>query len=79
MDLYNKLKGVDLGRESDDYFRNLGFNRGRQDAIDFMSRMRDQDPAVQASRQAETLRIDTRAREDAFMGKLGTLPQAFGA
>lgn len=64
MDLYNQLKGIDLGSQSDDYFRNLSpmFSRGRQDAIDYYSKMRDQDPTVVAQRQQEQAKKDLAAK-----------------
>jgi uncharacterized phage infection (PIP) family protein YhgE len=63
--LYRQLQGIDIGSRSDDYFRGLGFSRGRQDAIDFMARMRDQDPAVIAQRQIDQRnQLNARQREE---------------
>lgn len=62
--LYQKLQGMNLGSQSDDYFRNLSpmFSRGRQDAVDFLGRMRDQDPNVQLQRAADANKAATDAR-----------------
>lgn len=51
--LYQQLKGMDVGAKDDNYFRSLDprFGRGRQDALDFMHRMRQSDPEEIAKRQ----------------------------
>lgn len=41
-------------RNSDDYFRQLGFPRGRQDAMDYLGQLKQSDPAYQTQQLIQT-------------------------
>jgi len=51
--LYDKLSSIDLGSKDDNYFRSMGvgFDRGRQDAIDYLGKAREKyDPLTIANK-----------------------------
>lgn len=73
--LYQQLQTMNLGQTSDDQFRQMGFARGRQDAIDFLDQMKKQDP-VHVARQQEQQRLalqnEARTAEQDFLGRFQT-------
>lgn len=80
MNFYNQMKGQDLGSLSDDYFRNLGvgWNRGRQDALDWMHVMRQQDPMEIAKKKEEEQKATLAAQKSALDVRVAADKQELG-